>query len=247
MNRYVMSSCVPRCIFPAVSAAFLMILFSADSIAAQIAYYRFTGQSLAPTSSGLNNTASNISGGIVGNAEFFLAGGSEGDFLAFAANFVGTNQTDAVTNGKYISFTITPESGMQIAYDNLIYREYVINDSGSGASGMLDFRWSLDSFAAPIASRTLVAAPNLTSTVSAQSFFSGTSASPVEFRIYFSATSNSPSVYVGIDSIALIANVTPIPEPGSLGLLLLGGGFLALRSPSRAARETLLRTSRIPC
>lgn len=234
MNRYVTSNRVCMGVLPAVIAAILLSSFPASSVE-PIAVYNFSDATLAPAYDEPYSTAGNITGGITESHSWGFE--SEGPFLTLFANSIGSNQTDALTDNKYVSFTIIPKVGIEIEYSSLYYEGYLLNSLPSTAAGTIETRWSLDSFAAPLGTLNMTALGNQNRIDTRQFGLPQTSGSAVEFRIYFYADSNSPNLQIGIDDVFLLATYIHVPEPGSLGLLLLGSGLFALRSPARAARR----------
>ncbi len=102
-----------------------------------------------------------------------------------------------------------------------------VNNGGSDITSNISVRWSVDSFATTLATKTrLVLGGGLTTsggTATLKSF--PAQSTPVEFRFYFFDDQDDASTTVGIDSLTLTA--TAVPEPSSLVLLLVGGFWIA--------------------
>ena len=233
MKRHAIQTSVAKGALRATAATILSLAFFAGppAKAAIVATYGFTGNSLASSDADPQSTAGNISGGISGSATF--QNGFNGPALRINSDLAGSSQSDAITNGKYVSFTITPGNGLQLGYSALSYNVYVFNNSNA-ANGTIEARWSLDSFATTLVTRTVSAGFGQTAVGTGSGTLSAASGSPVEVRFYFFSDVSTQFTGIGIDDISLTA--VAVPKPSSLALFLLGGSFLARRNRTRLDR-----------
>jgi len=137
-----------------------------------------------------------------------------------------TSAANAVTNGVFFSFTVTPNASM-----SLTDLQFDAARGGSGTPRGYDVRSSVDNYATDLSTADLATIrPTYTHVsidLTGAAYQNLTTATTFRFYVYAPATGNS----VDFDNIVL--NGTATPEPASLSLLGLGG--LALLRRSRRA------------
>lgn len=153
-----------------------------------------------------------------------------------AAGFFGNaSLTTAIANDDYATVTVTPDAGQEIDFSNfhVVLGINVGMNAGdnsiallSSATGFTDAD-ALDVYEPVIATNGGVASTtydtDLTSIAALQNV-----TSPVEFRLYYSQVGNrigigAPFSGAVEDDVRVDGTVAPVPEPGSLALLGLGG------------------------
>ena len=161
-----------------------------------------------------------------------------GSFVIDSLDSVTLNE--AVADGDYVSFSISPESGYELdltalQFDLLRRFDYVPDsyalyvDEDPGAGG--------DNFTTLLASETITATGNSNGYItyeidlSDEDFLQGVS-DTAEFRLYFFGTDGGDLedwAAVRLDSILLVGQATEtIPEPSVLSLLAIGGMVLTV-------------------
>lgn len=160
-----------------------------------------------------------------------------------------SNDASVVAANDYFEFTITPQAGYQIDIDTVSYKYTAVDvDVNKGPVSFFKsfLRSSEDSYANNLSAHTFtdifgtVAADTGSSsqvTVST-ALLNGTFDSvtgTTTFRIYFNDGVNAGSNQLlhRVDDIVIDGVVSTVPEPATLGLLLIGG--LALLPPRRRA------------
>ena len=158
----------------------------------------------------------------------------------------GLNSTEAfaVGAGRYFSFTLTPEAGQMISLESLTMNANIGSqatapnfslrmDTGSGfttvATGLVTAESGasgtpFNAFDLDFTESTPGSLSNLTGTVTFQMVF------------YNAVTTPLPSGWAGwvrLDDLSIHGVVSPIPEPGSMMLGLVGAGLLLTRRARR--------------
>ena len=198
----------------------------------QVAYYPFTGDSLASSSTDTYATASNILAGpgLSGDTEFDSNSGSTE--LGVYSGYVPTSETSAITGSDYISFTITPTS-KSLSYNGLSFgMDVEAFENPTAFSGSIVIRWSVDGFTSDLLSKTIGPFPpgpnNGQSGASTNTLSFPAQSGPVTFNCYFYDNQNDDSFNtISVNDIAVTA--TPVPEPSAwVDLILSAGGLMFL-------------------
>ena len=194
--------------------------------------YQFDAGSAAPTSTDVNVGGSSFDIGPAGSGAspaWIISGGTE---MALAyANSAPASEADAVSNGSFFGFTITPDSGYQVDLTNLTF-DTIANATQdlSGNTEVTFFvRSSVDNYGSTIDSFTQPYVNSFsfddtfsrTVTLSDQAFQEVTEATT--FRIYIWDTSGSNLRTPRIDNVQLNGASTAIPEVSSFSIPFLIG------------------------
>lgn len=218
-----------RCLRAALLAVLLAPAWPHSALAATVATYTFTGDSLASSDTNPDSTASDITigAGLSGKTTFFTLFGST-RCLGTTSNNTPATEAASVSAGDYISLTVTPNGGGSLLYTSFIFNFAWQNFSNTILES-LSIRSSVDSFASTLDSKSqseTVGTSGLAGGLLSLASLPAQSA-PVEFRIYFFDDQDSSFSTVGITSISLLATV--VPEPSSAALLLAGVLLIARR------------------
>jgi hypothetical protein len=194
--------------------------------AATVANYTFSGNSLASSDTDTSSTAGNIvvGAGLSGSTTFFTAFTSA---FGMTSDHTPSTSQDAIAADDYFSFTVTPSGGQSLSYSSLQF-SFAFSVFQFPYTATVDVRWSVDSFAAVLGTKTISPSSN-TSLNGASATFNPSlvQTGPVEFRFYFYDTLDSSLDTIGITSVSLTANVVPEPQSPDLlaavGSVLIGG------------------------
>ena len=218
----------------------LILLPMAALEGAIVAEYDFTDSSRASVDTEPNSTADDFTSGIginlfiktnVGNPApaDAIEIGNGGDL---GGTDPGGDETFAINNDDYYSFTITPESGLSINLDSLTFDfHHTANgiDRPSGADAFSLYS-SADGFAASLGTATMGGADSwhsrsitLSDDASVQQL---TAATELRLYVWQSGKVTSSDHDLSIDNIVLHGEV--VPEPASITCLGLVG-LMALR------------------
>lgn len=151
---------------------------------------------------------------------------------------------DAVTQGDYLSFEVTPDTGYALSLTALNFDSLLQNGTtATTLSSTIELRSSLDGFVGTLGqvTRSITAYgsgdPTAVTPWNWNSFALGPAfaqvAGPVEFRLYFADNLDVDSTVVRLDNVAVIGDAVVIPEPAALGVIVCGG-LLVLRRGIRA-------------
>lgn len=181
------------------------------------------------TETGVSNSA--LSNGslstFITNEDLGYPVGSNPVIQAAPTGTTNINAALAVANDSYFSFTVTPDAGQTVDLSNLTFN--AARGGSSGTARGYAVRSSVDGFAADLGTADLATVrPTWTSVdidLSAADFDALTTATT--FRIY--VYSNSPARSVEFDDIVLNGDISAIPEPSGLALLLLGAASFSAR------------------
>lgn len=225
-------------------------LLLASAKAAVLADYRFAAFTNAATNVASGATAGSITNG--GGLTFRDSGGNFAPSGAQSRGLTGDgasgpqvshSATEAVTNSDFISFTFNPGAGNQLSVTGFSFWANL----GSSTDISSNFQVQMINGAnTTILSSGIDATDNITKvtggagsgTVDGQQFnfsLSGLTGltGTTTFRILFydtdSLVTNWSGNWVRIDDITLSGDISPIPEPTTALLGLLGAGFLIRR------------------
>lgn len=195
---------------------------AASAGAAVLVEYNFgtaAPQTVAADVTASNATANNLA---VFNPSFTSASyalGATNPFLQAAPNFTGQGDpAGAYSRNEYWSVTLTPNTGYFLDLDSLDF--LVFRGGASGTRGFAVYS-SLDAYAQPLLvvnnEAGTRAAPRAES-ISLSGGFDYVTA-PLTFRFYIHSFNNATSVE--FDNVRFSGSVALIPEPASMGLLLI--------------------------
>jgi hypothetical protein len=197
-------------------------LLASQASAAVIAEYNFTSIVAGPPQSSASVdtfddsqvvTSSIVSSGVN------LTGGQ----ARLAGNLVGNSESAALTDNKYLEFTVTPQSGYQVDLTSLTFD--LLHQSGTANLSVFT---SINGFtagnAAGSASTTSTTYVGQSIDLSALS----TQTSAITIRLYPWDLGNNTN-QIRLDNVVLNAEVSPIPEPASLALIAAGGVLMLPR------------------
>lgn len=150
------------------------------------------------------------------------------------------SQEESITDNSYWTFTVTPGESVEMDTTSLSFSRSVLN-SNLHLSYFLSS--SVDGFSNPITGTTQLAQTGSSYTTVNFDLNSITSlqnlTAPIEFRLYMWASNGggSSGSRWGFDNITLNADLSTVPEPGMIPLLLgsLGAAFVMIRRRSRRA------------
>ena len=225
------------------TACALSLLTTANLQADTLAYYPFTGSSLASTDSELNFATSAISlgSGLTDATYIALANGSPAPALRINTDETAATATGSILAGDDFLFTITPASGDKLVLDTLTF-DLAVNSasitsavavqlSATGTTGTYTTIGSVTGF-----SNTTFTSESIDLTPANTALAAGL---PVYVRFVVSDNLTNATAYTGFDNITVNGAVTAaIPEPGTNALLALGvlgvtvGGGLVRRRRS---------------
>jgi len=162
----------------------------------------------------------------------------EGTKSAFFNNagFNSTEESAAITNNRYLSFSVSVNAESQVSYTNFSMAFLRKSADGAGAPDSFAIRSSADGFEQNIGSGAIPAAS--TDTFSTYSFDWSQKSSlqsvtnQVEFRVYLWAsqgigTDTAKRVFK-IDDWNLQGSVNAIPEPATLGLFVISSASVLM-------------------
>lgn len=213
---------------------------------ATLAEYLFTGGAATSSDTDPNTTASNFGLAATGSS---ISSASNNLFLRSNATTSST-LSESITNNTYVSFTVTPGSGVQFSLETLRLNHGASNsDTDASFITNLAVLSSLGGFteSSPILATFTkdvpienggagITDPRVIDLTSFGSTFTDLTA-PVEFRFYFYDSVSFNNKIHRLDTVQLEGTV--IPEPGSLALGMLGiGGGLIRRSRSASGRRS---------
>jgi hypothetical protein len=189
--------------------------------------YMFT-RTLAPQIWDTNITASTFSaagvnGGFSTTAGYFISSDAS---IRAAGDSTASNEADAVANGDFMSFSVSPVLGRLLSITNLefqaIYGNFLFQEPAAAAAVIL-LRSSVDNFATNLASWTLqpdnVLFPNAWYDLSATLDGAFTNMSGgVEFRLYIYDDTTQNQVGVRVDNLYLRAASFPAMGVQQIGV-----------------------------
>lgn len=203
-------------------------LFASPASADVIALYEFESLSLASSDTDANSTAHEFGEGAFDkngasapspvSIVFKDTSGSPGDGrspnVSEGAQFV-YSRADAITDGYFFTFSVSPESGKQLNLDSL---SFWVENNGSAFSDIgVDISTDGTNYS------TLAPALDtneLTHNVSISGFDGLTDTVFFRMPLWRSTTGGDPGTRTRIDTVTL--NATVIPEPASLVLVMFG-------------------------
>ncbi|MCH7226888.1 PEP-CTERM sorting domain-containing protein [Haloferula sp. A504] len=210
------------------------LIASASAQATVIAQYDFTGGSTASSDTELSTTASSFAAsGITPSytSNRVEIGGDDTPTVAFDPSNpsdLDTVMDAAITNGHYLSFTVTIDSATEVDLTSIDF-DYTSTSGfdfgfglfsdktgftvGNELAGVFGNEGSDPSLSGPIDLTGITSLQNLTDTT-------------VEFRFYLTDRSGSNTRIHLLDNVSLEGNVGAIPEPSSA--FLLGFAFLGI-------------------
>lgn len=191
-----------------------------------LAYYPFTGSSLASFDTDPDSTASNLSGTGLGTLSFNTTYGVLAPSLSLEAGSV----PGQFTTTSYLSFTITPNPGYVLNLNSISFEvsriflgSYTVN---------YEVRSSVDSFTTAVlsGSNSSATAPTFAG-VSASLGPSFVNLASVEFRLYLWDSNNSANNRLLLDNLTVTGNAVLIPEPSGPAMAAALGlsGLVAAR------------------
>ncbi len=201
------------------------------AFSATLAEYEFVDGSLSPTTESSSVEASNIS-----SPKNYIVGSGSADNMAFALLNGGspsysTSAQNAITNSRYIEFTITPVEGEMLDISSLSFDYGGSAGPGRSYTSYFQVRSDIDNYAAELGTTegyAVVAGAPTTNTggsfsvdLSELSEFQNISTS-VTFRIY-SYIGDISGTFAGTADSQRLDNLTvstAIPESSSSSLLL---------------------------
>lgn len=219
-----------------IAAGFTMIPFLASAPAAQadvLASYAFTGFNPASGDTHAESVASNVAVGPGVNAPIISAGGNE--FVGASGDTTAGSEADSLTEGDYISFTVTPSVGYQLNLTNLTFNASTSWGGSTPATWNVALYSSVGGFTSsaqlhhygePDGSTGNAWVPQNVDLSSAA--FQGLTGT-IEFRIYFWDGAGGSTSNVRVDDIVLNGAAELVPEPASVALLGLGGAAALIR------------------
>lgn len=160
----------------------------------------------------------------------------------------GTSDTSlaaALAENTYFSFTLTPSVGQALTVTSISFDAvagtagpsdrsfYVLADKTGFTTGGMLLTGSTVSGSPLMPYNTTPSDVNFSADLSANSLFANISDS-VTFRIYLRTPTTSQNI--GFDNLTVNGVVTAVPEPSSLALLGLVGGFALLAVRNRRAQ-----------
>ncbi len=175
-----------------------------------------TGTASPPPSSSSEETAWNTNAWSVSGAK-----------IAEGKSYIYGLRPGLTNDASYVQFTVTPAALKELDYTSLTFSG---RRSGSSVgTTTLTLRSSLDAYTGGLGS--LGAAFNsdnnnnfINATIALNSVASLQNiTTPVTFRLYVNASGTGTTSGFALDDIRLSAEVSTIPEPGSLALLAMGG------------------------
>ena len=217
-----------------LTIAFLTTGLASSALADDVLInYQFHAGSAIATSSAIGIDASEFDigpAGAGGSPAWIISGGTE---MALGyANSTPASESDAVTNGSYFGFTLTPVEGNEVSLTTLTFDTIANATQGLSGSANVTFfvRSSVDNYTTTIDSLnqeyvnsfTFDQVDNRTVTLSGASYQDLTEATT--FRIYIWDTSGSSLRTPRIDNV-ILNGTAAIPEPSSAvlpALALLG-------------------------
>ena len=198
------------------------LLAATSSVSAQLAYYGFDGDTLAPTSAQSAVTAGNLSGGAGLNALSFAEGNPSSGRAVSATSWTLGSFNPA--GNDYVEFAVEPKPGFTLTLSGV---EVDTRRSGTGPVNW-QLRSSLDSFASALGT----ASPGngfwtANQNVGLGAAFGNLSGS-VTFRIY-GYDAGGASGTLRLDNLEVMGTAAAVPEARGLGLVaglgLLGFGL----------------------
>jgi len=214
-----------------------------------VAAYTFSGDSLNSTDADPLSVASALGtgAGLAGSTEFFnvfgSAYGATSDVIPGDATNPGT-EAEAISDAAYMSFTVTPNAGEQLAYSDLSF-DFAASNESNTTTESISLRSSVDDFGSSLGINSAVIDAGSTEEGADVSLSGlGVQSGPVEFRLYFYDNENNGTFTTeGITSILL--NATDIPEPSSGMYALLGAVCCALVARHRKGKAVQCTVSGI--
>jgi len=208
-----------------------------------LAYYPFTGNSLASFDTDPLSTASSLSGTGLGTLSFNTTYGVPAPSLSLEAGSIPSS----FLASSYLSFTITPNPGYVLNLNSFSFQVSRIFNGNYTVN--YEVRSSVDNFTTAVlsGSNSSATAPTFdpVSTSLGPSFVNLAS---VEFRLYLWDSNNGANNRLLLDNITVTGNAVVIPEPSSLAVAVALGlaGLGAARASAGGARLRRARHLRSP-
>jgi len=225
--------------FACLAVFMTAIAFAATAHAAVITQYSFTDVVAGQLNRAATTVATNVTAGDITNAPTVngnptvvlqrLNGVGYATQPSLAASRAAFNEANDIAN-VYFSFVVSPDSGYELNLDELTFN---VARGGAATPRTYDVRSSVDGFAASLVAgpvEILTVRPNFTPVsidLSGAAFQSLTS--PLTFRIHYMGQVGQFGQAIDFDDIKLNGEVAVIPEPSTLALLALAGGWLFRR------------------
>lgn len=209
----------------------LPLLLSSAASADVVANYTFVSSSPASSDtdpSMAGNFTVYIGNSVVTSGNGGISGTSMGGAYLKANADYAASESDAVTNGTYYSFTITPDTGTALQLTSLTFQLGGTANNQGSFSVTAFLRTSADNFSADAGMATsgslTYSIPNNTTSnfgplVTIDLSSMGSISATTTLRIYSYINTNSPDgVYARINEVALNATTAAIPEPSACAL-----------------------------
>ena len=202
-----------------------------------LTFYPFSNNSLASTDTNQLSTASAISlGGGLTDSTRFTANGNPG-----AALIVNTDETNgntfatAITAGDFFMLTLTPASG-----DRFVFDSFTVDLATNSTTFTTNVRLQASINNSAFVDLNTVSAYSSTAYTTETFDLSGrnnnaaiAAGASVVLRVVVFDSDSTAGNYTAFDNITLNGTVAPIPEPGTVSLLILGaaaaGGVILRR------------------
>lgn len=203
-----------------------------------VAQYPFTGSSGASTDTDPNSVAGDFTKNPLwntSNTNIIPSAGNPTFAWQIGAYDNGNGLTEAIIAGAgaWFSFTLTPESGFSLSLSDF---KFDAKQSGGSAVEIHFFlRTSLDNYATTVGSIGTDSKGELLNASVFQTYVINLSniaalqgiTGPITIRLYTGDNRGDNAVGTYLDNVTLSANVTAVPEGGTVSLLLFSVGVLA--------------------
>jgi PEP-CTERM motif len=206
----------------------VITLFAVRANADVLASYPFAGSSRASTDSDVSTTASNITDGAGVISIIDTTRGNPSPSISVSSDQIdGSTNTAAVTANDYISFTLTPGSGITFSLTSFALDAFNYTNDGTFSAESYFLRSSVNGFASNIGTTQSIVAASM-GAITPNSFdLTGASfqnlTAPIEFRLFFQDGISDPDRGLAFDNITLNGTAV-VPEPATW--MLMGVGLL---------------------
>ena len=216
---------------------------SNEGVAASIALFQTDALGASETSSPVTSADANVAVGDLTEGPG-LANYGWTTSLAVRNHDLTADLASAVVADDYLSFTVTPSAGYAVDYEDLNLFIDLNGAAGNSASSTdLSLTSNVDGYASALGTVTanhtagLGGTEHNTLTMNLGTSLQGITA-PIEFRLYLHSPTGLPNglgigwIFNGsavADDLHLLGTVTQVPEPSTLGLILLSSVAMVLR------------------